>query len=502
MAVNQNAYQKLQDHFKKIGDLDHIQAIASWDEASMMPVGGGEARADALTTLEVLLHEMMTDPTVETGIADAKSEQLDDWQSANLREMSRVVRDANCMPSDLVAAQSAATAESEQAWRHLREANDWQGMLPHLKKVVDFARKQATVRSQASGLSLYDALLDMYEPGVKSADVTKVFDELKSFLPGFVDQILDKQRSDPAIPITGDFAITNQKALGQEVMQAMGFDFNHGRLDISHHPFCGGVPDDVRITTRYDETNFISALMGVIHETGHALYEQGLPKDWRGQPVGNALSSGTHESQSLIMEMQACRTMEFFQFLAPKAQKAFLGTNSNDPAWSPDNLFKLYTSVERSLIRVDADEVTYPLHVILRFELEQALIEGDLEVVDLPDAWNEKLMTYLKLDTRGDYKNGCLQDVHWPAGLFGYFPTYTLGAMTAAQLFASARKATPELLQQISGGHFSQLLDWLRHNIHSQGKYLAYDDLMISATGRKLEVAPFREHLKTRYLDR
>jgi carboxypeptidase Taq len=495
-----SAYQRLESHFKKIGDLNHVQAITSWDESAMMPNGGGQARAEAMTTLGVLVHELITSIEVGDLLVAAKSESLDAWQSANLREIGRVYQEASCMPADLVAAQKTATSASEQAWRQHRAANDWPAMLPHLKEVVSLARQEATVRAEASDLGLYDALLDTYEPGVTSAEISVIFDELKAFLPDFVDAVLERQKRSPALPVAGDFAIPNQKLLGKEVMAMLGFDFDHGRLDISHHPFCGGVPDDVRITTRYDEQNFISALMGVIHETGHAMYEQGLPKDWRGQPVGHALSSGTHESQSLLMEMQACRTPEFFSYLAPRAQRIFLGQESNDPAWNAQNLFKLYTEVKRDFIRVDADEITYPLHVILRFEIEQALIEGSLEVEDLPDAWDEKMSTYLKVDTRGNFRDGCLQDVHWPAGLFGYFPTYTLGAITAAQLFAAAQEAIADLPAQISRGDFAPLLAWLRMNVHGKGKFDSYKELMTSATGRPLEVAPFRSHLEARYL--
>jgi carboxypeptidase Taq len=494
------AYQKLHGHFARISDLLHVQAMANWDEAAMMPPGGGAARGAALTTLNVVIHELLTEPKLADWLGEAETEKLDDWQRANLREVHRVYRDATCMPVDLVAARSAATSASEQAWRQCRERNDWSGMVPHLKQVVKFAREEAAVRAEASGLGLYDALLDTFEPDMRSVEVNKIFAELKTFLPDFVDQVLEKQAAEPPLPVTGEFKVEDQKRLGEQVMSALGFDFEHGRLDVSHHPFCGGVPDDVRITTRYDQSNFMSALMGVIHETGHAMYEQGLPKRWRGQPVGLALSSGVHESQSLLMEMQACRTSEFFQFLAPKAQQVFLGSHSNDPAWSPDNLFKLYTGVARSLIRVDADEVTYPLHVILRFEIEQALIEGQLEVEDLPGAWNEKMQKYLKLDTRDDYTNGCLQDVHWPAGLFGYFPTYTLGAMMAAQFFASARQDLPDLAGNISSGEFAPLLNWLRENVHSQGKYLNSRELLTRATGRPLAVGPFRQHLEARYL--
>jgi len=332
--------------------------------------------------------------------------------------------------------------------------------------------------------------------------VDRVFADLKDFLPEFAAQVINQQAAELVLPLTGDFSIDKQKALGVEVMTALGFDFDHGRLDISHHPFCGGVPDDVRITTRYNTGNFVESLMGVIHETGHAMYEQGLPADWRRQPVGEALSSGTHESQSLLMEMQAGRTREFLQFLAPRAQRIFLGHESNDPAWSVDNLHRLYTRVERSHIRVDADEVTYPLHVILRYELEKDLIAGTLKVKDIPDAWDAKMSEYLDISTAGNFTDGCLQDVHWPAGLFGYFPTYTLGAMTAAQLFAAATREVKDLHGGISRGDFSQLLAWLRDKVHGQGKFLSFDELMLGATGETLDAKHFKQHLTQRYQQR
>jgi carboxypeptidase Taq len=311
--------------------------------------------------------------------------------------------------------------------------------------------------------------------------------------------VIARQAAEPVLPLTGDFSVEKQRALGVEVMTAMGFDFAHGRLDISHHPFCGGVPEDVRITTRYNTDNFVQSLMGVIHETGHAMYEQGLPAGWRNQPVGTALSSGTHESQSLLMEMQACRTREFLQFLAPRAQRIFLGNESNDPAWGVDNLHRLYTRVERSYIRVDADEVTYPLHVILRYELEKQLIDGSLKVRDLPAAWDAKMREYLDVSTAGNFTDGCLQDVHWPAGLFGYFPTYTLGAMTAAQLFFAANAEIEGVPQAISQGQFASLLGWLREHVHGKGSFLAYDDLMREATGSTLNASYFKNHLLQRY---
>lgn len=494
------AYHSLETHFKKINDLAHVSAIASWDEASMMPAGGGEARGQAMATLSVLMHEMITKPQVGDWIEAATGEDLSSWQAANLREIGRVYREATCMPSELVEAQGLATSKSEQAWRECRAANDWKTMQPLLTEVVNLGRREAEVRSSASDLGLYDSLLDTYEPDVRSAQLDEVFADLKSFLPPFLDQVLASQAQETLLPVSGDFSIEKQRSLGIQIMGALGFDFEHGRLDVSHHPFCGGVPEDVRITTRYDTESFVSAIMAVIHETGHAMYEQGLPKDWTSQPVGNALSAGTHESQSLLMEMQACRTKDFMSFMTPLAQKTFLGTQTNDPAWSADNIYKLYTRVEKGFIRVDADEVTYPLHVILRYEIEKDLIESKVEVSDLPALWHEKMTQYFGISTEKNYTDGVLQDVHWPAGLFGYFPTYTLGAMTAAQLFSSAKDSLQGVAGELGQGNFKNLLSWLRENVHSKGKYLSYNDLMIEATGETISASYFKKHVEERYL--
>jgi carboxypeptidase Taq len=279
-------------------------------------------------------------------------------------------------------------------------------------------------------------------------------------------------------------------------MAAVGFDFEHGRLDTSLHPFCGGVPDDVRITTRYDEADFSSALMAVLHETGHALYERGLPADWRLQPVGQARGMSVHESQSLLIEMQACRGPEFIGFAAPLIREAFGG---DGPAWQADNLTRHYHRVGRGLIRVDADEVTYPAHVILRYRLERAMLAGDLPLADLPAAWNEGLEALLGIRPPDD-RLGCLQDIHWYDGAWGYFPTYTLGAMSAAQLYAAAQAAVPEIPEAIGRGDFAPLLGWLRENVHAKGALLSTDELLTAATGRPLDPEVFKAHLRARYL--
>jgi carboxypeptidase Taq len=278
-------------------------------------------------------------------------------------------------------------------------------------------------------------------------------------------------------------------------MAQLGFDFDHGRLDETLHPFCGGIPDDVRLTTRYDEGDVASGLMAILHETGHGLYEAGLPQAWRHQPVGSARGMAVHESQSLLIEMQVCRSRGFLGYLAPLLGTAFDRTGD---AWSADNLYRQAIRVARGYIRVDADEVTYPLHVILRYRLEKALLGGGLEVADLPGAWNEGMAGLVGL-TPPDDRLGCLQDIHWSVGLIGYFPCYTLGAIMAAQLFDAAKRAEPAIVPGIAQGDFQPLLHWLRTNIHEQGSLMDMPELLTQATGRPLELQPFLDHLQARY---
>jgi carboxypeptidase Taq len=330
-----------------------------------------------------------------------------------------------------------------------------------------------------------------------SAEIDRIFAELGSFLPELIGRALEHQAAQPPVlPFEGPFPIPAQRALGLKFMAALGFEFDRGRLDISAHPFSGGATDDVRITTRYAEEDFGRALMGVLHETGHALYELGLPPDWRHQPVGSARGMALHESQSLLVEMQACRSRAFAEFSAPLIRAAF---GVSGPAYEPENIYRAGIKVSRGLIRVDADEVTYPAHVVLRYRLERALLGGDLKLAELPGAWGD-LMQELVGITPPDDRQGCLQDIHWPGGAWGYFPTYTLGAMIAAQLYQSALEATPGIGQAIEKGDFSGLLGWLRRNVHGKGSRYSTRDVLCQATGRPLDVGVFRAHLERRYL--
>ncbi len=474
------------------------KSILHWDLATLMPPGGAASRGDQLALLKAMRHGLITDPAMEDLLEAADADpDLDGWQRSNLREMRRVWSHATALSERQVEALSRAVSACETKWRAARADADFAAVLPELETVVALVRETAMAKSERLGLSPYDALLDEYEPEGRSSDIDRVFGDLEAFLPDFLAAVLEHQgRAETPRPPQGPFAVERQRELGVHFMERLGFDFHHGRLDISLHPFCGGTPDDVRITTRYDETDFTSALMGVLHETGHALYERGLPAEWRGQPVGQARGMAVHESQSLLIEMQVCRSPEFLGFAA-QIMRRFLG--GTGPSWEADNLYRLYTRVEPGFIRVDADEVTYPAHVILRYNLERAMIGGDMEPADLPAAWNEGMKRLLGL-TPPDDRSGCLQDIHWYDGAWGYFPTYTLGAMTAAQFFGAAVGDEPAITPGIARGDFTALVCWLRDNIHAKGSSLSSRDLLVAATGRPLDPEIFKAHLKRRYL--
>jgi carboxypeptidase Taq len=499
MPEASTAYTALEPRFRRIGALDQAAGVLHWDMATMMPQGGAPARSEQLAALSVTCHELLTDPAVAEllAAAEAESESLDPWQRANLREMAREWRHGTALASDLVEALSKAGQRCEMIWRQARPAADFAAVRPSLEALLDLKREAAAAKAEAFGCAPYDALLDQYDPGLTAARIDRIFDPLADFLPGFLEQVLTKQARDPApIALKGPFQPERQEALARKLMAIVGFDFDHGRLDRSAHPFCGGVPDDVRITTRYDEDDPLSALMAVLHETGHALYERGLPAEWRLQPVGHARGMATHEGQSLLIEMQVCRGAGFIAFAAPLIAEAFGGVG---PAWQADNLTRLASRVAPGFIRVDADEVTYPAHIILRTRLERAMIAGDLRPADLPGAWNDAMKELLGL-TPPDDRLGCLQDIHWYDGALGYFPTYTLGAMTAAQLFAAAKAAVPEIPDALGRGDFAPLLDWLGTQVHSKGSRPTGEELLIEATGKPLDPEVFKAHLTTRYL--
>lgn len=490
-------YNKLSEHYKKIANFDHLASVAGWDQAVMMPAGGNESRAQAMAELSVHIHQLSTSEHLGELFADAEAENLSDIESASLREIKASWQKATVLPARLVEAKSLAGSKCEHAWRTQRGENDWQGFAKNFAEVVLLSKEEAGIRADAANTTPYDAMLDLYEPGTSCEQLDGVFGNLKNWLPDLTRKIQQQQSSQSFIKPTESYTTKQQNALGLEIMKLLQFDFNHGRLDISSHPFCGGTSQDVRITTRYDETDFVQSMMGIVHETGHARYEQGLPKNLKGLPVGEARSMGIHESQSLFFEMQLGRSKEFIDQLVPLASKHF--PDNNPDVFEASNLQKIYTRVKPGLIRVDADEVTYPAHVILRYEIERDLINGKINYADIPELWDLKMQQYLGLSTAGNYKNGCMQDIHWTDGAFGYFPSYTLGAMYAAQ-FMTAMKKQVDVNACLREQKLTPIFNWLEKNIWSKASLFSTDELVKQATGETLNPALYKKHLQQRYL--
>ncbi|WP_374620243.1 carboxypeptidase M32 [Devosia sp.] len=501
MSAN-SAFSKLDALSRRLEAIEHAQSMLGVDEAVMMPVGGGEKRAEAMATLAGLYHEMATAPQVGDWLADAEAETLDEMQALALGEFRRVYTNMTCLSSEFVSRQVNARIRSEQLWRELRPTGDWKTFLPAFEGVVATAREEAQLRADVLGLTPYDAMMEQYDPGNRAVDIDPVFAGLKAFLKDFVPEALahqeDKLARRPLKPLNAPFPIDRQKALGLVMMEAIGFDFDHGRLDVSHHPFCGGVPTDIRMTTRHTEAEFLTSLMGTLHETGHGLYEQNLPHEWTHWPVGRARGMAIHESQSLFVEKQIARSPEFWEWAMPHVRET-LGEEAV-AGWELEDVLAHVHMIERRLIRVDADEATYPLHVILRYEIEKDLIEGRLAARDVPEAWDAKMREYLGLSTIDNMKDGPMQDVHWPSGALGYFPSYTLGAIIAAQLWAAIERDHPSAREDMRHGRFVALNDWRRDRIWREASRYSTPDLLKRATGEPLSARHFEEHLRRRYL--
>jgi carboxypeptidase Taq len=490
------AYDRLTARFARIAALGEAAALLHWDASTMMPPGGAGSRGEQLAALAGLSHELLTAPVVVEDLVIARGEG--EWEEANLALMARAHARATALPTDLVEATARANSACEKLWRQAKAQADFAIVRPALAEVVRLQRETAQALSAALSMDPYDALMDGYQRGVTAADVEPVFAAYEAFLADALPRAEAIEAARPApLPLPGPFPVEVQRALCRRLSERVGLDYDHARLDESLHPFCGGTPADVRLTTFYDAADVSKALLGVLHETGHALYERGLPAAFARQPVGDAAGMAAHESQSLIVEMQACRSDAFLGFLGRELHGAFGGDAAS---YAPGNLARHWRRVSRGFIRVDADEITYPAHVILRFRLERAMIQGALEVADLPGAWNEGMARMLGI-TPPDDARGCLQDIHWHDGAFGYFPSYTLGAMAAAQLMKAARAAEPGLDAALAEGDMAPLLAWLRANVHGKGSLLGFQDLLRAATGRPLDPRDFMDHLRARYLD-
>lgn len=464
----------------------------------MMPRGSAELRGEQLAALETHCHALVTSPRVSRLLerAQANAQGLEEWQLANLREMRRARERTIATPQNLVSRLAKATARAEVRWLEAKQKGDFSLFAPALEEVVHLTRDKAALLGNALGLSPYDALIGELSAGLTCKEIDSIITPMVRRLPGLIQEVIDLQAARPPTEIASRISPSKQKHLALEIMKAMGFSFERGRLDESAHPFTGGAPGDVRVTSRFIPTDPLSGLMGVLHETGHAMYDLGLPEAWRGQPVGCDAGAAVQESQALLLEMIIGRNRPFLRYLRPLLEQI---AGVSGPEWEVENLYRLLTRVRRSSIRADADEVTYTVHIALRYELEKELLAGELKIKDLPDAWNARIADRLGVRPTNDVE-GCLQDVHWAVGLFGYFPSYAMGAAIAAQLHETLRSERPELDDEIAAGHFGGLFDWLRENIHRHGAHLSTLELIQNATDKPLTHAAWLRYVEGKYL--
>ncbi|MBI2335641.1 MAG: carboxypeptidase M32 [Deltaproteobacteria bacterium] len=491
-----DAYLELTPRLAELSQLGSVMGILNWDQEVVMPKGAVSARGGQMATLTSLYHQRATDPRLGALLAECQSQEknLDAWQKANVREAKRTYDRLVKIPADLEIALAELEVRGHEVWVQARLGANFKKFQPILDEYLSLLKQRA--QAIDAHQHPYDVLIEDYEPGMNIKKIEALFLPLKDFLIPFLNQLLSRKNSKLTKVPGGPVAQSVQKELGLLILQQMGFDFERGRLDTSVHPFCGGAgPSDVRITTRYQDDHFVSALMGVIHEGGHALYEQGRNEKFYGQPVSEAVSMGLHESQSLLWEKQVGQGVNFWEFLSPKLKTliphALKGAEVKD-------LYHFVNQVKPSLIRVDADEVTYPFHIMIRFEIERDLLGGKILVKELSEIFNQKMQNYLGITPPND-REGVLQDVHWSGGTFGYFPSYTLGAMYAAQFFATAKKQIPNLLTEISKGNLKILRQWLKEKIHQQGSLYLADELCIQVTGEALNSKYFMNYLSEKY---
>ena len=495
MADPQASYNALISSLREISLLGSINAVLGWDERTQLPVKGIEHRANQSSMLARLCHEWFTTPAIDNLLAEAETSDLmaDPISdvAVNIRETRRAYDRARKIPSSLIEEMSRTEVLAQQAWGEARAKSDFPMFRPWLDKWIVLKRQEADCVGYKD--NPYDALIDEFEPGETAAGVRQTFASLREPLIELVGKIVGSGKIAPVEILERTYPVAVQEQFARSAAAEIGFDFAAGRLDVSLHPFCTGLgPGDTRLTTRYQEHCFADAFFGVLHEMGHGLYEQGLDRQHFGTPRGEAASMGMHESQSRLWENLVGRSRSFWTHFLPKAGTAFPEALRGV---SEDDWYFAINAVRPSLIRTESDETTYNLHVLLRFELEEAMLKGDLAPADLPGAWTEKMQKYLGL-TPPDDARGCLQDIHWSGGAIGYFPTYTLGNLYSAQFFEQISKDLGDVDKQLAAGHFGPLLDWLRQNVHRHGKRYLPRELVKKATGADLSAEPLLRHLR------
>ena len=491
-------YQLLEQEWRRLHAFRGALSLLRWDAAVMMPRGSAEVRGEQLAALETEYHALLTAPKITRLLdrAQANVRGLEDWQVANLREMRRQRDHAIATPVLLISRLARAAARAESQWVAARRDNDFSLFAPHLEEVLSLVRDKAALLGQALNLPPYDALVDEFSPGIGTADIDAIFKALSRRLPAMISEAIEAQQKETVLPIAGKFSTSKQRSLVVEVMKAVGFPFDQGRLDESEHPFTEGVVGDIRVTTRYDAADAFDGLLGALHETGHAMYDLGMPASWRDQPVGRDRGMALEESQSLLLEMIIGRSAAFLRYLLPLVQKHY---TVSGPEWEFDNVYRTLTRVRRSLIRVEADEMSYSLHIMQRYDIEKQLLSGRLAVRNLPEAWSAGMEQRFgsRPSTAAD---SCLQDMHWALGSFGYFPSYALGLVIAAQLWEALRVQLPDVDEQLTRGEFAGVFGWLRENMHGYGAKLPVKELIKQASGQPLSANALLRYLQSKYL--
>lgn len=493
--MEQTAYQKLVSLGREVQLVSDAQSLLSWDQEVLLPARGVAYRGEQMAWFSGWVHDRMTSEEVGDWISEAEeSEEASRPEgAANLREWRHGYDRATRVPRALVEEFAQAQTLAKSAWAQAREKSEFSEFAPHLENLVRLCRVQAECWGYSD--RPYDALVDKFERGATTRKLEDVLGDLRNRLVPIVESATQKEPFDQN-RLKASYPIEKQQAFNREVAESIGFDFDAGRIDTAVHPFCSGMaPFDTRLTTRYDESDFRSSLFGVLHEAGHGLYEQGLPSEWRGQPIGDSASLGVHESQSRLWENHVGRSRAFWEKWLPRAQEYF----PNLTALTLEEMIQSVNQAKMSFIRVESDEVTYDLHILLRFELEKAIFAGELAIEDIPGEWNRRFEDYFGLAVDRD-ANGCLQDIHWSMGIFGYFPTYSLGNLNAAHLAQAARRDAA-IRMQMQEGDFSGLLGWMRDRIHKKGSQLLPDDLIAEAAGEPVDATALVEHLTERYVD-
>ena len=485
---------ELRRHLAELVDLRNAAQLLGWDQQTMMPPRGGPARAESLATLGRISHELFvsaqTGRLLEGAAAELNGASGDSDDSRLVRVTQRDWEKARKVPSELAADLARAASIGQEAWIAARRESDFSAFAPYLRRNLELAKRYVECFDEFE--CPYDALLDDYDPGMTTATTRRLFDELKAELVPLIATVAAHQENVDDSCLHGEFPVPEQRSLVEDVVELMGFDRQGWRIDDAVHPFATGFGSgDVRITTRWDPAFFASGLFGAMHETGHGLYEEGIADELQRTPLGHAESLALHESQSRMWENMVGRGRAFSTVLAPMVAKRF------GVSLEPDTLFRAVNKTTPSFIRVEADEATYGLHIVLRFEIEQELIEGRLAVEDLPEAWNARFKDFFGLDVPDD-ANGVLQDVHWSAGLIGYFPTYALGNLIAGQLWERVHRDIPDLQERVAAAELAPLREWLREHVHRHGAKFTTQELLERVVGGPISVGPFLTYLKAK----